>query len=207
MEPGTYMARCTAVIDLGIQRTEYNGEIKEQPKILLIFEFPDEFIERDGEQLPRWMSNIYTFSAHEKSTLRQTLKSWRGRDFTDEELKDFDIKNVLNAPCMITVTHTVKGDKTYANIGAVGKLMKGAQVADVREQYYFNIDDNETWAIFPDLPEWIQAKINESLTFKNKGIQLSKEGKVFHTGKPAPQDMAQNAEDFAEIDDDGDLPF
>jgi hypothetical protein len=101
---------------------------------------------------------------------------------------------------MITVTNTTKNDKTYADIGAIGKLMKGAQVADVREQYHFDMDDAETWDCFPKLPEWIQAVINESLTLKERGVQISKEGSAFQVG-------TNTSGDFAEVDDDGDLPF
>lgn len=204
IDAGTYPARCTAVIDLGLQKTSYQGQEKETPQILLIFEFPTEIIDIDGEQKPRWMSKRYTFSVSERANLRKDLKSWRGRDFTDQELRDFDIKNVINAPCMITTTLAERDNRTYANITAIGKLMKGVDVPDVKDRMHFDLDVPDTWLCFPKLPEWIQATINESITLKNRGVQISKDGKAFSVGtKP------EAADGFAEVDfdDSDDLPF
>lgn len=204
MEAGTYFARCCGVIDLGEQLTSFEGKSKETKQLLLMFEFPSETIERDGEKKPRWMSQIYTMSVHEKSRLRQALKSWRGRDFTDQELEDFDVVKVLNAPCTITVSHTEKGGNTYANIATIGKIMKGVEVPDAISQYHFDIDEPETWKCFQDLPEWVQAKINGSLTLKIKGVQISKVGEIFDVGTPPKT----GAGDFTTLDDDDeDLPF
>lgn len=183
IEAGTYTARCCAVIDLGLQKTMYQGAERETLQILIIFEVPDETIEIDGEQKPRWISNIYTFSIHEKSRLRKDLKGWRGRDFTENELQDFDIANIINAPCMVTISQTTKNGKIYSNIASIGKLVKGLQVGQLSKQFHFDIDNTDTWTCFPELPEWIQCKINDSLTLKNRGVQISKEGAVFNIGK------------------------
>ena len=45
--------------------------------------------EKTGEERRYEVMMTYTASIHEKSKLRQHLKSWRGRDFTPEELKAF----------------------------------------------------------------------------------------------------------------------
>lgn len=204
MEAGTYAARCCGVIDLGLQKTSFEGVEKETMQILVIFEFPEETIEIDGEQKPRWMSNFYTLSVHEKSRLRKDLKSWRGKDFTEQELQDFDIANVLNAPCMVTIAQTSKNGVTYSNITGIGKLVKGMQVGELSKKLHFDMDSQDTWSCFAELPEWIQRKINDSLTLKNQGIQISKEGQVFNIGK-------QDDKQFLPVDDglvdDEDLPF
>jgi len=208
MEAGTYTARCTGVIDLGIQRTTWEGNEKLTPQLILIFEFPTELIEYDGEQRPRWMSITYSKSIDPKAKLRIHLQSWRGRDFTDEEMRDFDIAKVLNAPCTIVVSHTERNGNTYANISSIGKMMKGVpEPANVNKQFHFDIDDDATWGCFAGLPEWMQTKINGSETFRERGIQIDKEGKQVNVAFSTQDDGNQTA-DFEEIDiDDGDLPF
>ena len=47
MEAGTYPARCVGVIDLGVQYNEKWD--KRQEKLRLIFEFPTERVEVDGD--------------------------------------------------------------------------------------------------------------------------------------------------------------
>jgi len=211
MDAGTYSARCCAVIEIGIQKTSWQGQEKEQPQILLIFEFPTETIEIDGEQKPRWMSQIYTKSINEKSKLRKTLAAWRGRDFNNEELCDFDIAKVLNVACTITISHTEKEGNTYANIASIGKMMKGVpEPANVLKQFHFDIDDDGTWGCFADLPEWIQAKINQSEELKFRGIQLDKEGNRIQVASSKSADNGSQIapSDFEELDrDDSSLPF
>jgi len=169
----------------------------------LIFEFPTELIEYNGEERPRWMSQVYTMSMHERAKLRKDLKSWRGKDFTDAEAKDFDLAKLLNAPCMVTIAQNEKNGNTYSNISAIGKAVKGAEIANALKLYHFDIDDPETWKCFTELPEWIQAKINNSITLKNRGVQLSKDGEAFRVGAQEPP-----AGTVADLDDnEEDLPF
>ena len=207
MEPGTYPAVCCAVIDIGMQKTSFEGKERETPQLILIWEFPEEQIEINGEMKPRHLSRTYTASVNEKSRLRADLKSWRGRDFTEDELADFDIARVLGAPCIITVTQTSKGGNTYANMSGVSKLMKGMVVQPPLERKHFDMDDENTWPVFAKLPEWIQDKINESITFAERNIRLDKEGHVIDrllAGGPSPSDDSMGDEVYTPDDD---LPF
>lgn len=123
IDAGTYTAVCVRVIDLGTQTSAFNG--KQQRKLLLSWEVPDVIVEtKDNGPMPAMISSSYTASLNEKATLRGVLKSWRGRDFTADELKGFDLKNVLGAACLISVVHSEDGQ--YANVEAVMALPKGA---------------------------------------------------------------------------------
>ncbi|GEM_PF-4521665 len=51
--------------------------------------------------------------------LRRDLENWRGRPFTREELRGFDLFKVLGTACQLMVTHTSQGEETYANVTAV----------------------------------------------------------------------------------------
>lgn len=135
--PGTYTARCIRFVDLGTHVSSFN---KEQRKIMLSFEFPTELM-ADGR--PFMLSNRYTWSMFEKAVLRQHLEAWRGQKFVEKDFGPggFDIRNVLGKPCTVTVSHSESNDKTYANIVAIGPVMKGIQAPpQVNETLYVSLE-------------------------------------------------------------------
>ena len=88
----------------------------------------------DGQ--PFVISKKYTASLHEKASLRHDLESWRGRHFTPEELKGFDLENVLGANCQIQIVHTKKPDgRTFANVLSIVPIAKGQPKMAVSKDY------------------------------------------------------------------------
>jgi hypothetical protein len=74
-----------------------DGSPVEQRKIRLTFELPTElkvFDEEKGEQ-PTVLGKKYTLSLSEKAFLRKDLESRRGKQFTEEEMKGFDIAKLV----------------------------------------------------------------------------------------------------------------
>ena len=65
--------------------------------------------------MPLTVSRTFTVSLHEKANLRKFLSAWRGRDFTTEEAKAFDVSKLLGAYCMVNVTESETNGKTYSN--------------------------------------------------------------------------------------------
>jgi hypothetical protein len=121
---GQHVMVCTRVIDLGTQKTEFNGETKHQRKVLITWEVPGERITVDGSDAPVIHSEKYTWSFHEKANLRKHLENWRGRKFKEEDFagppNGFNIKNLLGVPCFGQVIHeTATNGKTYANLTAI----------------------------------------------------------------------------------------
>jgi hypothetical protein len=53
---GTYPARLVQLISIGIQESEWQGEKKTSPKVILTFELPTETILLNGEEQPKWLS-------------------------------------------------------------------------------------------------------------------------------------------------------
>lgn len=121
---GSYLARCVRLVDMGTQKTEYQGEVKTARKVLLAFEVLDDEARRDDGE-PFVLSKRYTLSLHEKAALRKDLASWRGRDFTPEELKGFDLKTILGKDCFLSVVEATKGDRIYSNIASIMRPPKG----------------------------------------------------------------------------------
>lgn len=118
---GSHIGRCVKLTDLGTQTGEYEGKVNHRNQILVTWELPSEPME-DGQ--PFLVSKFYTNSLGDKATLRHHLVTWRGRDFTVDELARFDLQTILGAPCMLSVVHS---DKGKAKVDAVMKLPKGME--------------------------------------------------------------------------------
>lgn len=160
MPEGTHAARCYQVIDIGTQRIEYphgSGDFKNQQKIVLSFESPDELME-DGQ--PFIIHQEYTASFGDKAKLRQHLESWRGKQFTKEELAGFYVGNLLTQACLITVVHRTSGTgNVYANVTNISAPVKGMVVPEL-------VNPALKWEVGGDLsvlPEWIKNKALASL--------------------------------------------
>ena len=169
--PGVYVARCFSLIDLGTQISNGQYGEKHQHKIRLTFEVFGEdeqgqpmTIDIDGKAMPLTVSKNYTMSLHEKSGLRKDLAAWRGRDFTDEEVKGFDVSKLVGAYCMVNAQQSEKDGKTYTNIVGITPLpaaLKNAKPAPVHENVLFDIDQPDM-DIFNSLPEWLQNIITKA---------------------------------------------
>lgn len=171
VEPGTYMARCYSMIEIGHIDTEFNGEKKKTHKVMLTWELPDElatFNEDKGPE-PYSVSKTYTLSMHEKATLRKDLESWRGQGFTELEAAKFDITKLLGVPCLLTITHqSGKQDptKTYVTVTSISRLMKGQECPNPVNPSRVLSYDNFDWKIFESLSEFMKERIKQSDEFR-----------------------------------------
>jgi hypothetical protein len=154
---GTHLAICCQVIDLGTQYSEHYK--KSQHKVLIGWELPDEKNE-EGEPFMVWKR--YTVSLNEKATLAQHLTSWRGRAFTDQELKGFKIANILGKPCLLNITHEDRDGSTYATVKAVMAPPKGTVVPPPTHPHIVFDLDNWDQALFDTFKENLQKTINSS---------------------------------------------
>ncbi len=165
---GTFPALCYRFIDLGTQQTTFKGEQKEQHKILLSWELKDDecMMEIEGETLPMTIHQRFTWSMHEKATLRKMLESWRGKKFADADFGPggFDVRKLLNQPCMLALVHSESNGQTYANVSAVIKPAKGMQVGTlVNPTAFLSLERGEfDQKVFDGLSENLQAIIKKS---------------------------------------------
>jgi hypothetical protein len=160
---GSHVAVSYRVIDLGTQLVEYKGERKQQRKIMLSWELCDEFMkEGKNEGLPFSIHKRYTFSSHEKSTLRKDLESWRGKPFTTDDFGKFDIGVLIGIGCMLSVVHAERNGKTYANISSIMRLPKGiAAKTPVNPTVYFSLDSFDQ-LVFDELSDSLKTIIMAS---------------------------------------------
>lgn len=197
---GSHMAVCFRVLDLGTQRWEYQGEPQIGRKVLIGWELHGEA--DDGTPLntdegqPLAVSKTYTLSLGRKANLRADLESWRGRSFTEQELSGFDISALLGQPCMITIKHTKKADKTYANVASVSKFpaaLKNSKPSAENKLQLFDVSSPDR-EIYESLPDWIKKQIDACV--ERSG---SPTPGMNSAGKPAA------SSGFDDMDDD--IPF
>ena len=168
---GAHIGRCYSLIDLGTQVTDGQYGLKEQHKIRIGWELfgEDEHgapltIDVDGKEMPMTISKSYTVSLHEKANLRKELAAWRGKDFTDEEAKAFDVSKLVGAYCMVNVTTSENNGKTYSNVAGLTPLpsaLKSSKPAPVHADLVFDLD-NPNMAVFEGFHEKLQEAIKRS---------------------------------------------
>jgi len=118
--PGTVVARCWMVLDLGHQKNEYKGEVTIKHQVLISWEIPSQTMD-DGR--PISISRFYTLSLHEKSNLGIDLTSWRGKAFTEDEKQGFDISNLLGVPAMLSIVDK-NGKSRVSSVMGIPKGME-----------------------------------------------------------------------------------
>jgi hypothetical protein len=171
---GTFAARCYSMVHIGTITENILGDNKTLNKVRITWELPSEmrvFDEDKGEQ-PMVISKEYTLSMHEKANLRKDLESWRGKGFTDDQAKNFDITKLLGVPCMLSIIHkTSKAGSEYATISSVTTLPKGMECPDqINETFEFNYEDKFDEKIVESFPDFIKDKIKSSQEYKEKTL-------------------------------------
>jgi hypothetical protein len=166
---GNHLAVCVSVIDKGTQVMTYPGKAEmHQRQVYLSWEIA-EVKRSDGK--PFYIGTSYTLSSNEKANLRKALESWRGQKFTEEELGNWELKNILGKGCMLNVVHAENGDKTYANIATIAQLptVNGKRLpapTPTGELVYLSLEpDDFDAAAFESLGDKMKEAIRKSPEF------------------------------------------
>jgi hypothetical protein len=116
---GMHQMVCVDVIDHGIVKTTAYGD-----KHKITIRWQSDETGPKGHRLT--CQKRYTLSLHEKSALRADLQSWRGKPFTVEEARGFDVEKLLGVNALVNIVHKTAPDgKVWANVASVGPIMKG----------------------------------------------------------------------------------
>lgn len=168
---GVHIGRCYSLIDLGTQLTSGQFGEKMQHKIRIGWELFGEdeegkplTYEADGKEMPMVISKNYTMSLGDKANLRKDLSAWRGKDFSDEEAKAFDISKLVGAYCMVNVATSETNGKTYSNVVGLTPIpaaLKNAKPAGVHAIVKFDLDAPDL-ALFNTFHAHLQETIKKS---------------------------------------------
>jgi len=192
---GVFVARCFQLIDMGTQTQIGQFGAKTAHKISVGWEIFGEddngeplTVNVDGKNMPLTIKKSYTMSLHEKANLRKDLEAWRGRAFSEEEAKGFDISKLLGAYCMVNVTTSENGGKTYSNVAGLTPLpsaLKANKPAGVHEFFVFDLDkpDMKVFNSFHEKlqmaikksPEWMRISGNQDSGYQEESQEFSEE--------------------------------
>lgn len=201
---GMHLARCYRVIDLGTQESTYLGKTKNLAKVMLQFEVHGE--DEDGKAIvtakgePMSISKNFTLSLGDMATLRKDLQTWRGKEFTVDELRGFELKNVLGHWAMISVIKAMgTNGKEYTNIAGIMSVPAAIKKAGLpqghNELKIFSIDEADM-VLFESFSNGLKEK-----------IQKSPEWQALR-GNRAPAQSQKPASGGSGFDDmDSDIPF
>jgi hypothetical protein len=101
------------------------------------------------------------------------LIKWRGKEFTDEELKGkFHVSSMLGQGCQIQVAVINKNNKAFNNIQEIKALFENISAPVIKNELLLFDMHNWNYDVFYKLPEWIQNKIKKSTQYQKKYAQL-----------------------------------
>lgn len=176
LDEGGYPARLVAVIDLGLQPQQYQGEQK-APKVELqtIYELSDEFMpDEDGnpdESKPRWMWESFPLNNLNSDKAKSTARYYA---LDPNEENGGDWSKLIGAPVIVGVTKTRSRDgNDYNNVGTTSTMRakEASKLPDlVNDPILFDMD-NPDLEVFLALPQRLQDKIKESLSFGGSKIE------------------------------------
>lgn len=187
---GMHLARCYRIIDLGTQKTEYKGEVRYLPKVMIQFEIHSE--NEKGEPLqtadgkPLILSKTYTSSNSERSSFIKDLQSWRGKEFTEAERYAANFPSILGQWGMINVVETESNGRTYTNIASINPIpaaiKKNGLPNPVNEEVMFNLDHFDA-NLFESFSDGIKNKIKQCTEWdaiaSRSGSQSASQGASF----------------------------
>lgn len=161
LSEGVHAARLVQIIDLGIQREEYQGEVNERHKVFFTFEVPSETISINGEEKPKFISTELTVSLHEKAKMPSFVKALDPKAKLDSSL---NLANLVGLGVQLNIGRTKTGNAKILN---AMPLAKGQQIEETGTDLVVFDIDNQDRSVLDNLPKFVQDKIAKSLSLNN----------------------------------------
>lgn len=130
---GQYASVCCDIVDLGMVESSYQGKVTKKQKIRVVFQVSETNPE-NGK--PFLVSQWFTLSMNEKANLRAFLEQWRGKPYTEDEIKaGVPVTKMLGVGAFIQIVHNERQGKVYANISTIMRLPKGYKAPEIDPTY------------------------------------------------------------------------
>ena len=158
---GIHPAIIYQVVDLGTQKTDFQGETGQKHQVRFTLELlSDDCKLEDGR--PMSIGVTRTVSLHENSRLRKDLEAIRGKAYTPDELNNVDLIRLAGTSCNVFVAHIPKGDGVISRIDRFMKWNNSAEKpVGVNEVTTFDFEEPSMKSL-DALPEWIQEIVRKS---------------------------------------------
>lgn len=164
LDPGSYNAICYLVADVGEQWHDPMQGQKEgrwTHEMMIGWEIVGEAIETENGTIPYTMHKRFTASLNGRAKLRQWLDAWRGKPFNAEDLKGFDLRNILGTGCMLQLGYAKEGSK-YFDVLSCMALPKGMKLDKPSRTIAWDIDNPKDMARLEELPKAVRNAIEKS---------------------------------------------
>jgi hypothetical protein len=215
---GMHEAMCIEIVELGEMTGQYGKKY--------YYKFAFEVFNEKNPSSPYVVgTKKISLSLYEKGNLAIMLKSWRGKAFTSEEVKEYEqdidklFSKVVGVGCMINVVEeeNKKGGDPYHNIENVLPLKKDRWFTPVKTPLFFNLTDDlptnlEKQKQLLSLPKWIVKDMYEEHTTVQKiyataGVPCpTSEALLNMLNSDSPQPQSQGAPTPTDDVDDS-VPF
>ena len=166
---GLAMGTLVRILDLGTQKVTWQGAVKMQRKVMFTFELHGEGYAMDDGK-PMVQSKRYTLSLNQQSGLRADLESWAGKGLSEDQLKGFNLKDLLGKWAYLNLTHSEREGKTYCNIMGLNpvpsQVAKAGFPEIVNPFVYLNLQEYDK-TIFDGLSDGLKKVIMESAEWQN----------------------------------------
>jgi len=166
---GLVLGTLVRILDLGTQKVTWQGAVKMQRKVMFTFELHGEGYQMDDGK-PMVQSKRYTLSLNQQSGLRADLESWAGKGLTEDQLKGFNLKDLLGKWAYLNLTHTDRESKTYCNIMGLNPIPSQVAKAGfpeiVNPFVYLNLQEYDQ-KVFDGLSDGLKKVISESAEWQN----------------------------------------
>ena len=121
---GLHNAVLVDVIDKGLQTWDVRGKSVQAPKVRLLWEVE----EKTSGGKPMMAAKSYTKSLAPNSNLRAMLRSWLGREMSEQELNNFDTDDLIGRPAQVLVVSYVKDGESRVYVKEVRKPLEDKQL-------------------------------------------------------------------------------
>ena len=166
---GQHPCRCYLVAYIGHHTVEWQGQTKDQPKLVLGFELPTEthVFDKDKGPEPFSISTTLTYSMFSVSKLRKLIEGWRGKPYaTDDDADNVEFAKFLGVAGFCSIAHKDSNGKKYANLMSIMPLPKQIAIpGPVNKPVLYDIREHGNK--MDGLPEWVKKKAMESREWKN----------------------------------------
>lgn len=160
LDQGSYAARLVRVVDLGVQETTWQGQVRKADQLMATFEFMDEYLlDEDGNpnlELPRVLSIFVKLYRGAKRG--RNVELLQALDPGNNYKGDWGELCKARVPCLLNVTVTEAGRN---RISSVAPPMKGLNYRPCKvEGYVFDLDSPDR-DVYDSLPDFIKEIIAE----------------------------------------------
>lgn len=156
IEEGVHTGLLQSIIHLGIQKTDYQGEIKFRSQILLSFELSE--VTGDEGGLPAVLSMRVNETDSDKGGLVKAIRALTG---LTGDLENVSLASLIGKPVAITVTMNTKGNPKINGLSPLRASQKANTKPLVREPKMLLDVEHISEKEMKELPEWIQSIINQ----------------------------------------------